>query len=60
MNYLHPFLKGSDAMNFLKLLWSFMRHADQWLYLLSNYDHIWIPEQDEPALKSKHRTMWGD
>jgi hypothetical protein len=41
-------------------MWSFMRHADQWLHLLENYDHIWVPEQDEFDPTPKHRTMWGD
>jgi len=59
MNYLHPFLKGSDAMNFLKLLWSFMRNSKEWLELMED-QRTWIPEQDEFDPIPKNRTMWGD
>jgi hypothetical protein len=57
---LHLLFKRSNAMNFLRLMWSFTRYPGKWLYLLSNYDHIWVPGQDEFDPTPKHRTMWGD
>jgi hypothetical protein len=52
-------------MNFLKLLWSFVRNADLWLELFEKYN--WVPEDDfsdnpmySELAKKKTRTMWGD
>ena len=53
-------------MNLLKLLWSFLWHADGWLNIYKDRSGWTESIEDEPAdtevfdPKPSNRTMWGD